>query len=119
RSDEMFKFIRTDLAKTFESGDFWIFAEFPNGFDFFLVGIAVDGLLLVADTEQWSGEDVQMTPADEFREKLQEEGDHQQTDVHAVHIRIGGEDDVIVTQVVKIFLDVQRMLQKIELLVFV
>src|SRR5690606_20873365 len=56
---------------------------------------------------------------DQFREKLQKEGDQQQTDVHTVHVGIGGDHDVVVPQVFKAFLDVQRRLQQVEFFIFV
>ena len=56
---------------------------------------------------------------DQIREELQEESQHQQTDVHSVHIRIGGDDDFVVTQVIQALLDVKGRLQAVELLVFI
>ena len=56
---------------------------------------------------------------DEVGEKLEEEGNHQQADVHAVHIGIGGHDDFVVAQSVDAVLDVECRLQKVELFVFV
>jgi len=39
--------------------------------------------------------------------------------VHAVDIRIGRDNDPIITQPVEAFLDVKRALQEVKLLVFV
>jgi hypothetical protein len=39
-----------------------------------------------------------MSVADHLREELEEEGEQQQADVHAVHIGIGGDDDAVVAQ---------------------
>ena len=47
---------------------------------------------------------------DEFWEELEEEGDKQQADVHAVYIGIRRDDDVIVAQVVEAVLNIQRIL---------
>jgi hypothetical protein len=45
----------------------------------------------------------------EVGEELEEEGDHQQADVHAVHIGIGGEHDAVVAQLFEVFFDLQRV----------
>ena len=42
-----------------------------------------------------------------------------QADVHAVDIGIGGDDDLVVAQVIHVLLDVQRRLKEVELLVLV
>ena len=60
-----------------------------------------------------------MALADHVGEELQEEGHQQQADVHAVDIGIGGDDDLLVAQVVHLLLDVERRLQQVELLVLV
>ena len=39
--------------------------------------VAIPGLLLVAYTEQWCLQDIDMVPLDQVREKLEEEGDQQ------------------------------------------
>jgi len=56
---------------------------------------------------------------DEFWEELEEEGDKQQADVHAVYIGIRRNDDVIIAQVVEAVLNIQRILQEIEFFVLV
>ena len=60
-----------------------------------------------------------MTLLDELGEELEEEGDDEQTDVHAVNIGIGSHDDLVVTQGVQTFLDVEGCLQQVELLVLI
>ena len=60
-----------------------------------------------------------MPLADHLGEELQEEGHHQEADVHAVDIGIGGDDDLVVAQVIHVLLDVQRRLKEVELLVLV
>jgi hypothetical protein len=47
--------------------------------------------------------------AHEVGEELQEEGDQQQADVHAVHVGIGGDHDLVVAQAVEVFLDLERV----------
>ena len=60
-----------------------------------------------------------MAVAHEVGVELEEEGEHQQADVHSVHIGIGGDDDVVVSQVLDVLVDVQGGLQQVELLVLV
>ena len=60
-----------------------------------------------------------MAVAHEVGVELEEEGEHQQADVHAVHIGIGGDDDVVVAQVLNVLVDVQGGLQEVELLVLI
>ena len=60
-----------------------------------------------------------MALLDEIREELQEEGDDEQTDMHTVHIGISSNDDLIITQRVKAFLDVKSGLQQVEFLVLI
>jgi hypothetical protein len=57
--------------------------------------------------------------ANKFREKLQEKRDEQQADVHSVHIGIGCNNNLVVTQIVNAFFNVQRCLQQVEFFVFV
>ena len=56
---------------------------------------------------------------DEVRKELQKEGNHQQPDMHAVHIGIGGHDYLIISESVQAILDIQGRLQKVELLVLI
>ena len=60
-----------------------------------------------------------MAVADQVGVELEEEGEHQQADVHAVNIGIGGDDDIVVAQVLDVLVDVQGGLQEVELLVLV
>ena len=52
-------------------------------------------------------------------EELQEEGHHQEADVHTVDIGIGGNDYLVITESVKPVLDIQRCLEQVELFVFI
>ena len=62
---------------------------------------------------------MQMTVANQLREKLQEKGEQQQADVHAVDIGISRDHHAVVSQVFDALLDVERGLQQCKLLVFV
>ena len=73
----------------------------------------------VAHAEQWGLEYIYMTFPDQFREELKEEGYHQKTYVHAVHIGIGSNDNLVVTQFIQALLYIQGSLQKVELLVLI
>ncbi len=76
-------------------------------------------LLVLAHAEKGRLQDVDVTLLYQFGEELQEEGNHQQTDVHAVHIGIGSYNHLVVAQLVQSVLNVQCRLQQVELLVLV
>lgn len=56
---------------------------------------------------------------DKVGEELQEEGYHQQADVHAVNISIGSYNHFVIAQAVESVLNVEGSLQEVELFVFV
>ena len=87
-SDESLEFIGRDFTQTFESGNLSIFAEVLDGFDAFLVGIAITGLFLVAYAEQWCLQNVDVSFLDEVGKELQQEGKREQTYVHTIVIGI-------------------------------
>ena len=76
-------------------------------------------VLLVADAEERRLQDEEVAAADDVGEELEEERDQQQADVHAVHVGVGGDDDLVVAQFVEVVLDVQRVLEEVKLLVLV
>ena len=79
----------------------------------------LDALLPVSYTEEWRLQDIYVSCPDQFWEELQEERDHQQSDVHAIDIGIGCHNHLIVTQAINAVFDVQGCLQKVELLVLI
>ena len=83
------------------------------------VGGGAGFLLLVAHAEERRLQDIHVALLDEVGEELQEEGDHQEAYVHAVHVGIGSHDDLVVAQPVQTVLNVERGLQEVELLIFV
>src|SRR5690606_2282234 len=83
------------------------------------LGVAVESLLLVAHPEKRRVENVQMAGADQLGEKLQEKGQKQQANVHAVHIGIGSYNHPVVAQPVQPVFDLQGMLEQIELFIFI
>ena len=118
RTDETLELIRRDLTKTFESCDFRRL-DFGNRFKALLLRIAIHGLVLVLHAEERSLENIDVPFLDEVREELQEESQHQQPDVHSVHIGIGRDDHFVITQLVQTVFDVQRRLQAVELFVLI
>ena len=103
RTDEVAELVGRDLAKTFKSRDFRMCAERLDGVDTFLVGVAITRLLLVSHAEKRSLQYLQVPAANHVGVELQEEGEHQQTDVHAVNIGIGGYDDIVISQILNAF----------------
>ena len=55
----------------------------------------------------------------QVREELEEEGNHQQADVHTIDIGIGRHNDLVVSQAFHTVLDVEGRLEKIEFFVFI
>ena len=106
RTDEIAELVGRDLTETFESGDFGMSAERLDGVDTFLVGVAISRLFLVSHAEQRGLQDVKMSAAHHVGIELQEEGEHEKTDVHAVDISIGGDDDVVISQILNRFVDI-------------
>ena len=105
-TDEIAELVGRDLSETFESCDLRMGTERFDGIDTFLVGIAVSRLFLVSHAEQRGLKDVKMSDANHVGVELQEELEHQQADVHTVNIGIGGDDDVIISQIFNGFIDV-------------
>src|SRR5690625_7579583 len=60
-----------------------------------------------------------MTAFDQVGEELKEKSDQEQSDMHAIDIGIGREDDPVVAEVFDAVFDVEAILKKIEFLVFV
>ena len=118
-ADEAFEFFGADFAQAFEAGDLGVFAQFGDGGLLFGFVVAVEGLFFVADAEEGGLEDVDVALPDEIGEELEEEGEEQQADVHAVDVGIGGDDDAVVTQVFDAVFDVEGVLEEVEFLVFV
>ena len=52
------------------------------------VAVAVEGFLLIAHTEEWRLENVEVACTNDLGKELQEIRHDEQTDVHAVHIGI-------------------------------
>lgn len=140
----MGKLLWRNLSQTFESGDFRIRTEVSDGLLALLIAVAIMrdevALLLlrsqlgisishhllvlnlgalVAYTEQWGLQHVYMSLLDKVGEELEEEGDDEQSDVHTIHIGIGGYNHLVVTQAVQAILYVEGCLEQVELLVLI
>ena len=81
--------------------------------------VAIARLFLVADPKKRGLQHVEVPPLDQIWEELQKERDQQQANVHAVHIRIRGDDHLVVTQGVQSILDVEGRLKQIEFFILV
>ena len=119
RTDEVLELIGADFAESFESGNLRVLAALVHGLELLFLAVAVESVLLVPHPEQRRGQHVKMSATNHLREELEEERDHEQTDVHPIHIGIGGQNDVLVTQVIDAFFNVQRRLEEVKLLVLI
>ncbi len=81
--------------------------------------VAINRLLLVAHAEQRRFQNINVAVVDELLEELEEIRDHQIADVHAVHVRVGGENDLLVAQALGVVLHVERLHEVIHLVVFI
>ena len=143
-SDEVCELVGRDLTKTFKSGYLWVRTEVADGLQALLLAVAVtcDEVALaflaretcvclshhllvfylrasVADAEERRLEHVDVSFLYQVGEELEEEGDDEEADVHAVDIGIGRNNHLIVTQCVESVLDVEGCLEQIELLILV
>ena len=118
-SYETSELVGRNLTQTIESGDFRVLAKFLYGFLLLLVGVAVVGLALLPYAEKWGLQDVKVSFTDKVGEELEEECEQKQTDVHTVNIGIGCHHNRVVAEVLKVVLNVEGGLKKVELLVLV
>ena len=117
-ADEAFELIGAYLSQAFESGNLGIL-RLGDGLQALLLGVAVAHRLLVLHAEKRRLQDIHMPLLDQIGEELQEEREHKQANMHAVHIGIGGDNHLVVAQFIQSVLYVQRRLQAVELLVLV
>ena len=83
------------------------------------LGIAVDRLLLVARAEQRRLQHEQVAVVHQLVEEAEEISDEQVADVQAVHVGVGGEDDLFVAQPFEVVLDVEAAHEVVQLVVLV
>ena len=118
-ADELLEFFRADFTQAFEPRYLRLAAQFLDRRIALGFAVAIDRLGLVAHAEQWRLEDVNVAVVDQLLEELEEVGDHQVADVQAVHVRVGGEDDLVVAQALGVVLDVERLHEVVHLVVLV
>ena len=118
-ADEVLELVGRDFPEALEARDLGVRPELAHGPQALLLAIAVARLLFIAHAEQRRLQDIKVSRADHVGKELQEKRQQQQPDVHSVHIGIRRYDNLVVAQVVHVFLDIQRGLQQIELLVLV
>ena len=111
-TDETGKLVGRDLAETLEACNLRIGTQFLNGLQALFLAIAVAGdevalfsqnLLianlgaLVTHSEEGGLQHIDVSLLDELGEELQEEGDDEQSDVHAIDVGIGGYYHLIIS----------------------
>ena len=118
-ANELFELLPIDLSEAFEPGYLPLRAQLLGRLVSLLLGIAVEGLLLVAHSEERGLKYEQVPVLDDLREELEEERYHEQPDVHAVDIGIRGNDDFVISEAVDAVFNVEGALEEEELLVLV
>ena len=117
--NEMLELIRGNFAQTLKAGNFGVLAEsLESGFALRVI-IAIESGFFVAHSEKRSLQDKQMTLSDQLGKELQKESNQEQTNVHAVDIRIRCNDHLVVTQILQILFNSQSGLDQIELFVLI
>lgn len=109
-TDEVTEFVGGDFTESFEAGDFGFGAAFLDSGEAFFFAVAITGELFIAHAEEGGLENVEVALPNEFGEELEEEGDEEQADVHAVDVGIGGDDDVVVAEALDSVFDVEGVL---------
>jgi len=119
RADKAGKLIGRDLSKALEARDLGFGAQLFDGGIFFVFVVTVDRFLFIAHPEQGRFQYIDMPVFHQVGKELEEKGHQQKPDMHAVYIRIGGDDDVVVPEMLIRIFDVQRVLQEVKFLVLV
>jgi hypothetical protein len=81
--------------------------------------VAVDRFLFIPHAEQRRFQNVHMPRFTRSGKNCRKKGHQQQPDVHAIHIGIGCDDDIVVPQSFQPIFNIQRMLQQVEFFVLV
>ena len=97
-SDELAEFLRADFTQPLEPCYLASRAKLPDCLLPFIIGIAVDILLLVAHPEQRRFKDIKMTRLHKWTEVRHKIRHEEKPDVESVDIRIGGNDDATSAQ---------------------
>ena len=113
-ADEALELVGRNLAEAFETRDFGAAAHLLQRGFLFGRAVAIHVALLVAHAEEGSLQDIQVPGADHVGVEFQEEGEHQQADVHTVDIGIGRDDDIVITEAFRPIFDAQGRLEQGE-----
>ena len=118
-ADEVTEFVGRDFTESFEAGNFGLGAAFLDRGQAFCFAVAIAGDFLVANAEEGGLENMEVSLSNELGEELEEEGDEEEADVHAVDVGIGRNHDVVVAEAFDSVLDIKGVLKEVEFLVFV
>ena len=94
RGDELLELVGVNFAKTFKAAHFGTGAQFFKGGIAFGFGIAVDVVFFVADAEERGFQNEHAAAGDQFFKIAQKEREHQVSDMEAVVIGIGCNDNL-------------------------
>ena len=81
--------------------------------------VAIDGLLLVAHAEERGFQHEEVAVMDQMVEEAEEISDQQVADVQAVHVGVGGEDDLLVAEALEVVLDVEAAHEVVHFVVLI
>ncbi len=118
-TDEPPELIRRNFAQPLKTRDLHLATQRIHRHPLLLFAIAINRLLLIPHTEERCFENKHVASFHQVRKELQEERHQQQPDMHSIHVRICGNDHLVISQTLQSVLDVQRMLQEVELLVLI
>ena len=115
-ADKLPEFLRGDFTKTFEPCYFRSFSELFRRFVAFLLRVAVMCLFLVPDTEKRRFKNVEVPRKNQRLEKGQEKCDQQIPDVKTVHVGVGCDNDLRITQIVDILSmhDIEKLFVRVN-----
>ena len=112
-ANKILKFVGWNFSQTFESSNLRLAPKFANRSLFFRFGVTIIGRLFVSNSKKGRIENEKMPISDQIGKKLKEKRQKQQSNVHSVHVRIGGNNDSIVAQIFDAVLNIQGVLQQI------
>ena len=119
RTDKLSEFVRADFAQAFKSRHFRARSE---RFQFFVAGrfaVAVARRRFISHAEQRRFKDVHVTAQNDLFEIQQKIREHEISDMEAVVIGIGCNDDLIVAEIFDIFLNAERKGEVFQFFVFI
>ena len=115
----LLEFGGVDFAEALEAGDSAVRPQLAHGVVALGLGVAIEGLLPVADAEEGRLQDVQVAFVHQGVEETEEIGDHQVANVEAVDVGVRGQHHLVVAEAFEVVLDVQRAHEVVHLVVFI